>query len=108
VFRKYKAEQLEKILNQAIERKYKISLAKGAQIVLEILMIMLLMVSLVLKSNLVSFVYWIFVLRSVTTNQKTKLLVRINTYVSFFFAIQYLFYVLNLTAKTSPAPFPEG
>lgn len=108
MFRKYKAEQLEKILNQAIERKYKISLAKGAQIVLEILMIMLLMVSLVLKSNLVSFVYWIFVLKSVTTNQKTKLLVRINTYVSFFFAIQYLFFVLNLTASTSPAPFPEG
>ena len=74
-------------MNQAIERKYKISLAKGAQIVLEILMIMLLMVSLVLKSNLVSFVYWIFVLKSVTTNQKTKLLVRINTYVSFFFAM---------------------
>jgi hypothetical protein len=108
VFRKYKADQLEIILNQAIERKYKISLAKGAQIVFEILMIMLMMVSLVLKSNLVSFVYWIFVLRSVFTNQKTKLLVRINTYMSFFFAAQYFFYVMNLTSKTSPAPFPEG
>lgn len=30
IFRKYKVDQLEVILNQAIERKYKISLAKGA------------------------------------------------------------------------------
>ena len=70
-------------------------------------MIMLLMVSLVLKSNLLSFIYWIFVLKSVTTNKKTALLVRINTYVSFFFAVQYVLYVFNLTSNTTPAPFPE-
>lgn len=106
--RDYKIGWLETILKQAVDRKYKISLAKGAQIVFEVIMIMLLMTSLVLKSNSISFVYLIFVIKSVMTNRKSALLVRINIYSSIFLAIQYALYVLNLTQNTSPAPFPKG
>jgi hypothetical protein len=106
--REYKIKWLEMILTQAVDRKYMISLAKGAQIVLEILMIMLMMISLVLKSNMLSFFYWIFVLKSISTNNKTALLVRINTYTSIFLSLQYAIYVLNLTQNTSRAPFPKG
>jgi hypothetical protein len=95
--REYKIKWLEMILKQAVDRKYMISLAKGAQIVLEIIMIMLMMISLVLKSNLLSFFYWIFVLKSISTNNKTALLVKINTYTSIFLTVQYALYVLNLT-----------
>jgi len=108
ILRKYKAGQLEKILKNAVDLKYKISLAKGIQIVIEIFMIFLLMLSLVLKSNLISLFYFVFVLRSVTTNLKTSLLVRVNIYMAIIFALQYFFYTLNLTASSSPAPFPIG
>jgi hypothetical protein len=107
-FREYKIKWLEMILTQAVDRKYMISLAKGAQIVLEILMIMLMMISLMLKSNLLSFFYWIMVLKSILTKNKTALLVRINTYTAIFLTAQYALYVLNLTQNTSRAPFPVG
>ena len=84
-------------MKQAVDRKYLISLAKGAQLVLEIIMIMLMMMSLVLKSNLLSLFYLILVLKSMCTNNKTVLLVRINTYIAIFLTVQYAFYVLNLT-----------
>ena len=85
--RNYKAKQLEHILKSAVDLKYKISLAKGIQIVLEIFMIFLLMLSLVLKSNLISLFYFVFVIRSVTTNLKTSLLVRVNIYMAIIFAL---------------------
>jgi hypothetical protein len=106
--RDYKIKWLEIILKQAVDRKYMISLAKGAQLVLEVLMIMLMMFSLVLKSNLLSLFYWIFVIKSICTNNKIALLVKINTYTSIFLTVQYAFYVLNLTQNTSRAPFPKG
>jgi hypothetical protein len=108
VLRKFKSEQLETILKNAVDLKYKVSLAKGIQICLEVIMIFLLMLSIVLKSNVVSLFYFVFVIRSVRTSLKTSLLVRVNLYVSIIFAIQYLLYTLNLTSSSSPAPYPIG
>lgn len=108
ILRNYKAQQLENILKNAVDLKYKISMAKGIQLALEVFMIFLLMLSLVLKSNLLSLFYFVFVIRSVTTNLKTSLLVRVNMYMAIIFALQYFFYLMNLTSTSSPAPFPIG
>jgi len=64
------------------------------------------MVSIVLKANIFSVIYLIFILRYVTSRAKTHLLVRMAMYVSVCLACQYFLFMLNLTAQTSPAPFP--
>jgi hypothetical protein len=71
-------------------------------------MITLVMLSLVLKSNMWSWFYILFVFRSVTTNNKTSLLVNMNTYIAILFVAQYFCFLLNLTSSTSPGPFPDG
>jgi hypothetical protein len=87
VLRKFKIEQLEKIISDAVDLKYKVSFSKGIQLFLEVLMIMLVMLSLILKSNVWSWFLMVFVIRSVTTQNKTNLLVSMNTYISLLFAI---------------------
>lgn len=64
------------------------------------------MVSIVLKANIFSIIYLIFILRYVTSRAKTHLLVRMAMYVSVCLACQYFLFMLNLTDHTSPAPFP--
>ena len=91
-----------------MDRKYGISFLKGMQIFFECLMILLLMVSLIMKANLFSLVYLIFIFRFAFTSSKTQLLVRLNTYMSVSLLLQYLLYTLNLNSNTSPAPFPPG
>mmetsp|Transcript_21579 Transcript_21579/g.33233 ORF Transcript_21579/g.33233 Transcript_21579/m.33233 type:complete len:262 (-) Transcript_21579:5310-6095(-) len=108
ILRDYKIGFLRKILKEAVDRKYKISLIKGMQMFFECIMIFLLMISLVMKANLYSIVYLIFIIRFATTTSKTQLLIRLNTYMSIALALQYFLYLLNLTAHTSPAPFPPG
>jgi len=68
------------------------------------------MSSLILKSNLISLVYLLFVLKYSFTSpdNKANVIVKINTYVAILLFLQYLVYVLNLTSKTSPVKFPDG
>lgn len=108
VLARFKSQQLEKLLKQAVDMKYRISLSKGFQLVCEALIMLLLMASIVLKSNIYSIIYLVFIYKFVVTKSKTQLLVRINTYMSIMFFTQYILYVLNLSANTSPAPFPPG
>lgn len=72
----------------------------------ETIILLILMVSIVLKANIFSVIYLIFILRYVTSKAKTHLLVRMAMYVSVCLACQYFLFMLNLTAQTSPAPFP--
>jgi hypothetical protein len=72
----------------------------------ETIILLILMVSIVLKANIFSVIYLIFILRYVTSRAKTHLLVRMAMYVSVCLACQYFLFMLNLTAQTSPAPFP--
>jgi hypothetical protein len=69
--KKYKIEFLHNILKTAVDRKYKISFVKGMQITLEAVMLLILMVSIILKSNVFSLFYLIFVYRLVTSPEKT-------------------------------------
>lgn len=65
------------------------------------------MVSLMLKANVWSIIYLIFIYKYVVTKNKTNLLVRICSYLSISLALQYIVYLLNMTWRTSPTPFPK-
>lgn len=75
---------------------------------IESAIIFLLMVSIVVKANLVSMIFLIFIFKFAVTRSKTELLVRANTYSALLFMVQYTVYLMNLTAKTSPQEFPIG
>ncbi len=107
LLRDYKVGCLETILNEGIERKYKISFAKGVKMVLESLIILTLMISAVLKANVFSIVYLIFIIRFLTSGSRTHLLVHMVGIISFALISNYIAYVLNLTSNTSAAPFPR-
>ena len=76
--------------------------------VLETFIQLILMASMVLKSNIFSLFYLIFVYKLITCKRKTQILVRINAYMSVCLALQYIFFLVNLTQVTNPQPFPPG
>mmetsp|Transcript_34734 Transcript_34734/g.53326 ORF Transcript_34734/g.53326 Transcript_34734/m.53326 type:complete len:565 (-) Transcript_34734:5263-6957(-) len=106
LLREYKIEFLGDIIMEAVNRKYKISFFKGMQLVLEALILMVLMVSVVLKANVIALVYLLVIFRYLTIESKTDLLVRMVSIMSVLFALQYTLYFLNLTDHTSPASYP--
>jgi len=108
VLKKHKIEMLYKILEGAVERKYKISFAKGMQLLLENICLFLLMVSVVLKANVFALIYLIFIFKYLMSSAKQNLLVRMASYISLCLIIQYMMFVLNLTDEISPRPFPSG
>jgi hypothetical protein len=74
----------------------------------ESLMLLLILVSTLLKANAFSFLFMIFILKAAISRNKTQVLMRANLFISFFLMFQYLLFLSNLTASTSPAPFPKG
>ena len=80
VLRRHKIESLRKILKQAVDRKYLISLAKGVQLLMEASIILVLMISLELKANMISVFFLLFIFKFSISVSKTALLVRFNTY----------------------------
>lgn len=107
VLRKFKIESLRQILKEAVDRKYKISYYKGIQLFLEAVIILLLLMSLVAKANVWSIINLIFVFRFACTRNKTNLMVRVTGYLSFSLFLQYALYFMNMTASSSPVPFPD-
>jgi hypothetical protein len=61
--RDFKIRSLEKALEDNVDRKYKISLAKGMQLALENFIMLILMLSLIMKANLFSLVYLVFLIK---------------------------------------------
>ena len=102
-----KSKFLADILKQAIDRKYKISFHKGMQMVFENIICLILMISVTLKANIFSLVYLIFIIKFITSEQKTHLMVRLVSYTSLCLFIQYMFFVVNLTDQSSPILFPS-
>lgn len=107
VLKEYEIQVKEAIIKRAIERKYKISFAKGWQLAFENLVLLVLMVSVVMKANIFSLIYLLFIVRYLTSKSKTDLLVHAVALISLCFVSQYLLYLLNLTYTISPAPFPR-
>jgi hypothetical protein len=108
VLKKHKIEMLYKILEDSVERKYKISFSKGMQLVVENLCLFLLMVSVVLKANIFALIYLIFIYKYLMSTGKQTLLVRMATYISLSLFIQYMMFLLNITHEIAPIPFPKG
>jgi hypothetical protein len=63
VTREYKIETLKKILKDAVDLKYRISLSKGMRMVWETIIMMGTMVALIAKANVFSLFYLMFVIR---------------------------------------------
>lgn len=98
--KKFKIESLEKILKNAITTKYKISYYKGAIFVCEAMVMITLMISIALKSNVFSLVYLFFVIKYPFCEVKHHLFVRLCFYLSISLSLQYALYWLNLTSYT--------
>lgn len=64
------------------------------------------MVSMILKANIFSIVYLLFIFRYVQCSVKIHLLVRLVKYMSICFVLQYVLFLLNLTAQSAPQTFP--
>ena len=107
ILRDHKIKFYENELRLNVNRKYKISFYKGVQFVNEALCLLVMMISVVLKSNIFSLIYLIFIYKFVVSDSKASLLVRMTVYISVTLLIQYMLFILNLTAHNSPAPFPE-
>lgn len=100
VLREFKAEQLRKIVQTNVERKYKISLSKGMQLFVESLVFTMLMISLMLKANVVSVIFLLFIIRFAFTQSKSEVLQRATIYLCFLFVLMYFLYLINLTSKS--------
>jgi hypothetical protein len=107
ILRDHRLAQLENVLKEAVDRKYKISFFKGCQLAFESIILLVLMISVVLKSNVFSLIYMLFIFKYLLSRAKAELLVRLVLMISVTFAFQYLFYVINLTSNSSPLPFPR-
>jgi hypothetical protein len=73
----HKIKLLKSTLEQAIERKYRISFAKGVQLVYEQLILLMCMMSMLLKANIFSIIYLLFVIRYLKTDNKIQILCRL-------------------------------
>lgn len=107
VLRRFKIDSLRQILKEAVDCKYKISYYKGCQLYLESVIIFIMMVSLLLKANIWSVVYLIFIIKYARTRQRTNLMIRICIYISASLFAQYVLFLLNLTANSSTQAFPS-
>lgn len=83
--KEYKINYLEKTIAEAVQSKYKISFYKGVQIGMESLILFILMISVVLKANIFSMVYFIFIIRYLTVKGKTQLLVHATVIIALCF-----------------------
>ena len=87
VLKNYKLKQLENILVQNVNRKYKISFFKGCMFAIEGFILLLLMISVVLKANVFSIIYMFFIVKYLLGRAKAELLVRLNLMISVTFAV---------------------
>ena len=107
ILKKHKIKSLHTILENAINTKYKISFFKGLQIFVENLTMLILMISITLKSNQFSLIYLAFIYKYIFVVNKTSMLVRMTAYISACLTFQYMLFVLNLTPEISPQQYPR-
>ena len=63
ILKKNKIEDLHRILQNAVNSKYKISLMKGLKLVLENTVLGVMMISITLKANVFSLIYLFFIFK---------------------------------------------
>jgi hypothetical protein len=87
LYAKYKIGLLQQNIRENVDFKYKISLYKGLQLFFESAVQFLLMFSIVMKANVYSLIYLIFIFRFIKCRTRTELLVKINAYMSMIFIV---------------------
>jgi hypothetical protein len=75
--------------------------------VLETAVLFVLMLSVCKKANVFSIFYLFFIIRYLTSQAKTQLLVHITVYITICFLSQYLLYLLNFNENITPQKFPR-
>jgi hypothetical protein len=106
ILRDYKVKELALQIKEAIDRKYKISFHRGVQIAFESFIILILMISVVLKSNVLSLIYMLFIFRFLTSSKNSVLFVHLSVCISITFVLQYFLLVVNLIDRISPVKYP--
>ena len=76
---------LETIIKDGINRKYKISFAKGMQMLEECLVLFVMMVSVILKANIFSLLYLSLIYKYICSKNKQDMLGRMVIYMSIAF-----------------------
>ena len=107
ILRNHKINLVEMMLKSFIDRKYKISFMKGMMLLMEQSVLLITVITMIIKANMYSFIYFIFVIKYFKSQSKVFLLVRMNYYIALIFIIQYATFLFNLTSGTSPQPFPK-
>lgn len=102
ILKNHKIHMIELMLKAFIERKYKISFMKGMMMLMEQLILFITLITMILKANMYSLIYFIFIIKYFYCESKVFLLVRMNYYIAVIFMLQYLCFLLNLTSATSP------
>jgi len=87
ILRDNKISFYENLIVEAVDFKYKISYYKGVQLVFETIVLLILMSSIVLKSNLISLVYLCFIVKYLVSKSKTKLIIHMVYFISIAFSL---------------------
>ena len=58
-------------LKESVDRKYKISFFKGAQMAYESIILLVLMISVIMKANIFSIIYLLFIFKFLMSRAKT-------------------------------------
>lgn len=107
VLRHHKIKLLQGQIEEAISRKYRISFARGIRIFYEQCILFLLMMAMLLKSNVYSIVYLVYVIKYMLTDTKVRLLTRLVRTVCLVMMLQYSLFLTNMVAHLSPIAMPE-
>lgn len=80
------------------------------QMLAQAFIIFLISASMMVRGDIFAVVYFIFIVRMMTVpnDRILAMIARLCIYVSLVILATYMATVLNLTASTSPVPFPEG
>ena len=102
ILRNHKIKLMEMMLKSFIDRKYKISFMKGMMFLMEQSVLLITLITMIIKANMNSFIYFIFVIKYFMSHTKVFLLVRMNYYIAVIFLVQYATFLFNITSGTSP------
>jgi hypothetical protein len=67
----YKLRRMHAYLKESVDRKYKISFFKGAQMAYESVILLVLMISVIMKANIFSIIYLLFIFKFLMSRAKT-------------------------------------
>lgn len=83
------------------------SFSKGMKMLHEACILLIMMISVIVKANVFSIFYLLFVLKYITSSNKLELIVKIVKYTVIFIFLQYLMALINLNHESAAQKFPS-